>query len=171
MPGPTAPRHYERLFAVLALASALACMGGCTGTEEESLRFGIPSAPVTLDPRFATDAVSYRLCRLIYQSLVDFDDEIRPVPALARWRQITPVHYRFELKPDQSFHDGRRVTAGDVVATYRSVLDAETGSPHRGSLVNVAAVEQHSDLVVDFHLKNPDPLFPGLLVIGIVPGG
>lgn len=153
----------------LALVIYLAIAGGCGEREADAIRFGLATPPVTLDPRFATDATSYRITRLIYQALVDFDQEHRPIPALADWEQLSPVHYRFNLKSDQYFHHGGALTAADVVATYRSVLDPATASPHRGSLANIESVSAPSTLVVDFKLRHPDPLFPGLLVIGIMP--
>ena len=74
-----------------------------------------------------------------------------------------------DLKPEQFFHDGRELTSADVVATYRSVLDRATVSPHRASLENIVSLEASSTFVVDFKLRKADPLFPGLLVIGILP--
>lgn len=144
-------------------------LAGCGEPDHGAIRFGLATAPVTFDPRFATDATSYRIGRLIYQSLVDFDAAQRPVPALAGWEQIAPTRYRFTLRTGQRFHDGSALTSADVVATYRSVLDPASGSPHRGSLANIERVSALSPDVVEFELETPDPLFPGLLVIGIMP--
>jgi peptide/nickel transport system substrate-binding protein len=152
-----------------AFIFCLVVVAGCADQDADALRFGLASGPVTLDPRFATDATSYRITRLVYQSLVDFDEAHRPVPAVAQWERYSPLHYRFFLKSRQSFHDGRPLTSADVVATYRSILDPTTASPHRGSLENIASIDKPSELVVDFRLHDPDPLFPGLLVIGIMP--
>ena len=71
---------------------------GCAETDRNSIAFGLNTAPVTLDPRFATDAVSYRITRLIYKSLVDFDEKFQAVPDLADWEQLSLNHYRFTLK-------------------------------------------------------------------------
>jgi peptide/nickel transport system substrate-binding protein len=144
-------------------------IGGCAEKASHTIRFGLARAPVTLDPRFATDATSYRIVRLVYQALVDFDDSHRPIPSLATWEQRSPLDYRFHLNEGQVFHDGQPLTSQDVLATYRSVLDAATASPHRGSLENIDSLNAPSTLVVDFKLRRPDPLFPGLLVIGIMP--
>ena len=67
------------------------------------------------------------------------------------------------------FHDGTPLSAHDVAATYRSVLDPEVGSPHRGSLHMLQRVQVLDADTVDFHLATPDPLFPGRLVVGILP--
>lgn len=156
--------------AALACAALLLGVSGCARPDPQALRFGLASAPITLDPRYATDATSARINRLIYRRLVDFDEASRPVPALARWRQLHPTHYRFVLGDmGRQFHDGTRLDAGDVQATYQSVLDPANGSPHRGSLSMIERVQALDADTVDFHLHRPDPLFPGYLVLGIVP--
>jgi len=68
-----------------------------------------------------------------------------------------------------ALHDGTPLTAEDVAATYRSVLDPQVGSPHRGSLHMLKRIEVVDADTVDFHLTVPDPLFPGRLVVGILP--
>ncbi len=154
----------------LLLALCLGVLTACGTEEDPPLRFGLAAAPVTLDPRFATDAVSTRLTRLLYQSLVEFDDSLRPVPGLADWERLDPRHYRFTLAPgDHRFHDGTPLTARDVKATYDSILDPAAASPHRGGFDMVEAITQVDDHSVDFHLSRPDALFPGRLVVGIVP--
>ncbi len=147
----------------------VAVIGGCGQANDAAIRFGLATPPVTLDPRYATDATSYRIMRLIYQALIDFDDSHRAIPALATWEAISPLHYRFLLQDSQRFHDGSTLDSDDVIATYRSVLDPRTASPHRGSLANIESIEAPTPLTVDFYLKQADPLFPGLLVLGIMP--
>jgi len=147
-----------------------AVLTACVEPDDHALRFGLASMPVTLDPRFATDAASARIVRLLYRQLTDFDDQEMPVPALAAWERVDARHYRFVLREGRSpFSDGHRVRAEDVKATYDSVLDAATASPHRASLANVDHIETDGENAVDFYLRDPDILFPGRLTIGILP--
>ncbi len=142
----------------------------CAPPPDEVIRLGIASAPANLDPRFATDATSARINRLLYRRLVDFDQRIRPVASLASWVMLAPDHYRFVLAPERgAFHDGQPVMAGDVAATYRYILDPDNASPHRSALALIRRIEVLDDATLDFFLDRPDPLFPGYLVIGIVP--
>lgn len=141
----------------------------CTRPPDGVLRVGLSSAPTTLDPRYATDATSWRLCRLLYQAPADFDAQFMPQPALMRWALLSPTRYRFTLKGESRFSDGHPVTAEDVAATYRAVLDPARASPHRGSLHNLRGITVVDAQTVDFDLFQPDPLFPGLLVIGVLP--
>lgn len=152
---------------LLCLVLALAA---CADAPRDSLRFGLASMPVTLDPRFATDAASARINRLLYRQLVDFDERAMPVPDLAVWQQPGPLHYRFRLSGEGTrFSDGTRLTAADVAATYRFVLDERNGSPHRLSLANISALEVVDDDTLEFRLAQADPLFPGRLTLGILP--
>ena len=151
-----------------ALLLLLAALGGCTRAAPDSIRFGLPTAPVTLDPRYATDAVSARLVRLLHRGLVDFDAAARPQADLASWQQLSPTDYRFTLVTDTRFSDGRALTAADVVATYAAVRDPAHGSPLRARLDNVSVVRAVNATTIDFVLRQPDPLFPGVLTLGIL---
>ena len=158
----------------LALAAAVivaAALGiESSSAEQALLRFGLASNPVTLDPRFATDAASTRINRLLYRRLVDFNAQFQPMPALASWIQIDPQRYRFLLASDRApFHNGDNLTAHDVKATYDFILDADNASPHRATLEMIDRIQVHDIDTVDFILSKPDPLFPGRLVVGILP--
>lgn len=83
-------------------------------------------------------------------------------------------HYRFTLGHTKSnsgrqLHHGESVTADDVKATYDHVLETSNASLRRGSIVVIENIEVVDEGTVDFILKHPDPLFPGRLVIGILP--
>ena len=132
------------------------------------IAIGLATAPATLDPRYAGDAVSERLCRLVYEALVDFDESFRPVPALARWESADDRVFRFHLAPGHRFHDGALLTAEDVVATYRAILDPRRAAPRRGPLAAITAVRALDAATVEFELARPDPLFPGQLTVGIL---
>jgi len=144
-------------------------LSACTQAPDATLRIGLPTAATTLDPRFATDATSWRLCRLLYEAPVDFDPQFMPKPALMRWAMRDATHYRFTLNGEHRFSNGQPLTATDVAATYRAILDPALASPHRASLANIVAITVVDPATVDFELARPDPLFPGLLVIGVLP--
>jgi peptide/nickel transport system substrate-binding protein len=159
----------NRLFRFLSLSLLLA-LAACSQSADDVIRFGLASAPANLDPRYASDATSARINRLLYQRLVDFDDHTRPVPALASWEVLSSTHYRFHLKAERAtFHDGSTLSAADVAATYRSILDPDNPSPHAGALQLVETIQVLDDDTLDFILNRADPLFPGYLTIGVLP--
>ncbi len=138
--------------------------------EQSIIRFGMSSAPVTLDPLHATDATSSRINRLIYQRLVEFGADNKPVPGIADWRQLDDQHYRFTLTDKTfHFHHGKILTAHDIKATFDAVLNKATASPHQNILKHIKRIEVVNEQIVDFYLSRPDPLFPSFLAIGILP--
>ena len=155
------------IFVCVCVLVLLACRSEPT---DKVIRFGLASAPVTLDPRFSTDAISSRINRLIYRQLIDFDAASQPTPSLATWKKLTPKQYRFYLQSEyRTFHDGTRLTAHDVKATFDSILDEAAGAPHRATLHMISSISVVDENTVDFHLNTDDPLFPGYLEIGILP--
>lgn len=140
---------------------------------QQPIRFAIAQAPLNLDPRYATDAASERINRLIYRSLIDFDKAAKPKPDLATWVEISPTQYRFTLlnsreQPRATFHDNTPLTARDVVATYQSLRTLKD-SPHTAEFANISRVEALNTDSVDFYLAQPDSNFVAKLIIGILP--
>ena len=143
---------------------------GCKESDRSTIAMGLNTSPVNLDPRYATDAISYRVSRLIYKSLIDFDEKYHVIPQLAVWQKLSPTHYRFILgEKYREFHDGSKLSSEDVKATYDSVLNSNNVSPHRGSIAMIKSIEIVDFDTIDFKLSYPDPLFPGRCVIGILP--
>lgn len=133
------------------------------------VRFALAQMPLNLDPRYATDAASERINRLVYQGLVDFDVTSKPVPALASWLMVSPVEYHFTLKqPFARFHDRKPLTAADVKATYDSIITLKD-SPQAAEYANIASIKIVSADRLIFQLKQPDMHFPSKLIIGILP--
>ncbi|MEW7993425.1 MAG: ABC transporter substrate-binding protein [Candidatus Thiodiazotropha endolucinida] len=141
-----------------------------TSHVDDSIRMGLASSPMNLDPRYATDATSERINRLLYQRLVAFDEQSMPVPDIADWRRLSPRHYRFRLNPEAGrFSHQRKLDADDVIATYRYVLDAKNASPKRSGLVLIESLTKVDELTIDFKLSRADPLFPAYLTLDILP--
>ena len=133
------------------------------------IRFAVATMPLNLDPRYATDAASVRVNRLLYQSLVDFDTQSKPVPSLASWVVVSLVEYQFKLQvPHALLHNQTPLTAYDVKATYDSLM-ALKDSPHAAEFTNIAHIEVINNDTVLFHLKQADKDFPAKLIIGILP--
>jgi len=165
----------NRTFGAAALPLLLcALLAGCSpspAADPAVLTLAVATSPTTLDPRLASDTLSGRLIQLTHRGLVRLDDHLRPAPDLATWENLSPIHLRFHLKPGVTFHDGHPLTAADVVATYRSLLDPALASPHRGVMEQVTRVAAVDDLTVDFFLDHPFAPLLASLTLGIVPAG
>lgn len=151
---------------------------GCNRTpahEPGTVVMALDESPRNLDPRVGTDAASERLIQLVFSSLVkrSVKYDIEPDIALS-WDIPNPTTYIFHLRSDVKFHDGRPLTARDVVYTFRSVLSGAMKTPKAGTYRLVESVEAPDDRTVIFKLKEPFAPFLWNLTrgaIGIVPDG
>jgi len=145
-------------------------LGGSGVGVAAEIRVGMPQLPITLDPRFATDAASVKVQQFLHRGLVQLDDQFQPQPALAQsWQHPSPLKWRFLLRQGLHFHDGSPLSAQDVVATLNSVLDPDLASPLRASFSAVAVVEAVNPRMVEIRLKRVDASLLTRLVIGILP--
>jgi len=149
---------------------SVALLAACEHTKhEDAIRFAIAQAPINLDPRYATDAASERVNRLLYQRLVEFDASAKPVPSLGSWETRNHKIYRVVLKSDIApFHHEKQLTADDVKATYDSLIQMNN-SPHAAEYANILAIHIINPHTLEFVLKAADKHFPAKLIIGILP--
>jgi len=164
----------SRSAAIAAVLLAARMTSGCghhgPADAAGALRIAIEAAPTSLDPRFAADADSSRIAGLMHCSLVEPDDRGGWRAALATaWSQPDAQTWVFELRNDARFHNGDPVTADDVVATYRSVLDAKTASPKRAALSSVTRVAADSEHRVRFELSSANAALLDGATVGILP--
>ena len=113
---------------------------------------------MNLDPRVGLDASSERIASLIFSSLVRRDESSAIIPDLAeRWDIPDSTTYVFHLRRDVRFHDGRPLTARDVVYTFRSILDRSVETPKLGTYLLVEEIEPVDEYTVRFSPKGPIP--------------
>ena len=157
-------------FLILLLLS----IGACTQQPQSALStkeivFSVGQMPLNLDPRYATDAASERINRVVYQSLVDFDGQSKPVASLATWLEVSPTVFRFTLNKKRApFHNHMSLTANDVKATYDSLSNLKD-SPNTAEFNNVKNIALIDNDTVEFRLYQADKNFPAKLIIGILP--
>lgn len=110
-------------------------------------RYNESSGITTLDPAFASGQAVIWPCNLLYNGLVDLDDSLRVVPAIAHSWEISEDGriYTFHLRKDVFFHntdyfhfDGRRrVVAKDFVYSFTRIVDTKVASPGAWIFQNV----------------------------------
>lgn len=162
-------RRWFRLACFLGVVAVSTVLAAChSGHAPNTLVFAVAQVPLNLDPRYATDAASERVNRLIYQRLVEFDNASHEVAGLASWQQLDALHYRFHLLRAPQFHDGQPLTATDVKATYESLLTLKD-SPHTAEFRHIRQITTPDAKTVDFTLVHADPHFAARLMIGILP--
>lgn len=97
-----------------------------------TLTYGLSSEPQHLLPIYT----GLLITDLIFDPLLRFDEQMRPVPSLAQRYSVDGEgqRYTFELRPDVTWHDGNPFTARDVAFTFQTILHPEYNTPQRGAL-------------------------------------
>jgi peptide/nickel transport system substrate-binding protein len=140
--------------------------------EQPSVLIALSGEPKNLNPIFMDfHAGNWKF----FNGLVSYDKDLNLVPDLAARLPAFSSDGRtltVELRQGVSFHDGRPLSADDVVFTWRGLQDSNVASELRGrfDVVNVLqSVEATDSRTVRFTLKRPDPAFLHKLFVGIVP--
>src|SRR4030043_1424075 len=108
---------------------------GETKDREEPFRGGTYRRPLeymprTFDPALAGDIYSFTIIQQLFDGLVQFDQDLNVIPAIARSWKVSPdgLIYTFFLREGVKFHNGREVTSTDFVYSFSRILDPETKS-------------------------------------------
>lgn len=131
---------------------------------------GIQGSFTTANPLYAVNEVDSSVSRLIFASLLTYDDHNQLIGDLASSWTVNSLGtvYTVSLRPHLTWQDGQPLTAADVLFTYRTIQDPDAQSPLFSSWQNVKVAEVNS-LTVSFTLPNPLSSFPFSLTNGIVP--
>src|SRR5262249_29260745 len=103
---------------------------------DNTLRLAVVTDLQSMDPAIAYDDISWPIVRLLFQGLLDYEEDARTLkPWLAReMPAISPDGrtHTFHLRPGLCFSDGRPVEAKDFAYSIERILDPRTRSPGDG---------------------------------------
>lgn len=133
-------------------------------------REGSLHAPQLLNPIYATNDADRDLSNLIFSGLIRYDHAGKIIYDLAEGIDISKdeTAYTARLRPNVLWHDGKKLSADDVVATIHAIQDPEYKSPLRQNWQGVTA-EKIDGHTVRFSLRQPYAPFLENLSVGIVP--
>lgn len=195
---PITRRDFVKTVAVAGIAvSAVGSLASCgsSGTSASSgasmaplvpkkggnLRVGIGggSTKETIDAHLMYGYPDQARCDALYDTLYRFDPaSMQATPWLAE--SATPnakaTVWTVRLKPDVTFHNGKPLTADDVIFSFKRILDPKTGSSAASTLFSVdpKGMKKLDDLTVEIHMKQANAVFHESLAetrIKIVPEG
>src|SRR5689334_12583172 len=128
-------------------------------------------APTLLNPHFAVGTKDQEASRIFYEPLAGWDAEGNLVPMLAAeipdleneglsrdGRSVT-----WKLKPNVRWHDGRPVTADDLVFNWEYAANPATAALTIGSYKDVK-VEKVNDLTIRVLFQKPTPFWADAFV-------
>jgi peptide/nickel transport system substrate-binding protein len=131
---------------------------------------GVLGAFTNANPIYATDLADTSISKLLFSSLLRYDQNNQLVGDLAdSWApDERGTTYTVHLRPGVTWHDGRPLTSADVVFTYEVIQNPDARSPLNASYqgIKVTAVD---DATLTFTLPSPLASFPYSLTNGIVP--
>ncbi|TIU40892.1 MAG: peptide ABC transporter substrate-binding protein, partial [Mesorhizobium sp.] len=139
-------------------ARAAAAAGG-------TVRVGLGQPTKAIDPVSVTDPASIGVISQVGEYLIldDPKDGLQPKLALSWEANETASRWTFKLRPGVKFHDGRAVTARDVVASFERLVDPASGSSalsaYKG-ILSKGGAKLVDDETVAFDLDGPNSNFP-----------
>jgi len=173
----------------------LLCLGACSSPTPHdrgpagddsplTFRFRIPGAPPSLDPIHSADLISQTVVNNIFDPLIRLDPATgKLVPAVAESWEVEDggLTFRFFLKKDVRFHNGRRLVAGDVRYSFERLLAPASASErpwillplkgakafNNGKAESVEGIQTEGDSAVVLRLELPyAPFLVQLSMVG-----
>ncbi len=131
---------------------------------------GIVGTFSTANPLYATGAVDTAVSRLIFAGLFKYDKENHIEGDLASDYSVdaTGKVYTVHLRKGLHWHDGKPLTADDVVFTFRTMQNPDARSVLQGSMRGVS-IDKLNDNTITFKLSSALSSFPGSLTVGLLP--
>lgn len=127
------------LLTVALCAASPSCNTNHTNEHRKVFHINLSSGNLeAIDPAFAKDLYQIWINHMVYNTLVETDEQLHVIPSLAKSWDISAdgLTYTFHLRGDVCFHDnpvfaggrGRRLTAGDVVYSFTRLTDPATAA-------------------------------------------
>ena len=133
---------------------------------EQVLKYGTDTWPAGFDPHTISAIAATRVFNQVYETLIDFNPDMTFKGVLAEsWEIPDDVTYVFHLRQGVKFHNGREMTADDVVYSFQRVL-GQTDYGDIGALGStdsyyggIASIEATDDYTVTMTLSEPNAAF------------
>lgn len=131
---------------------------------------GLVGSFTNSNPLFASSMADTTVSKLVFSGLLTYDVKNQLVNDLAESWKIdeTGTLYTVVLRPGTKWHDGRDLTADDVVFTFKQAQNPDVKSPLFQSWREVT-IKKVDDRTVTFSLKAPFAPFIYSLTTGIIP--
>ncbi|MFD1829310.1 ABC transporter substrate-binding protein [Streptomyces desertarenae] len=162
--------------AALALAACGAAGGRGTdgGSDDGKPRrggklraaFAGGGANETLDPHLTNLFADAARAKALFDKLADFGSDMSARPRLAEsWEPNKTLDRWTVVLREAAWHDGKPVTAADVLHSYRRIADPGRAFRAKASLeaIDLDASRARDDRTVEFRLKRPYAEFPNVL--------
>lgn len=135
-----------------------------------TLKEGLLGTPRFINPIIAISDTDRDIASLVYAGLIKIDSRGNQKNELAKSVDVSEdgLIYNVKIKDDAFFHDGKPVTADDVIFTIQKTQDSTTKSPKRPNWDGVV-IEKINEKELEFILNQPYTPFIHNLTLGILP--
>ncbi|HSJ29154.1 MAG TPA: ABC transporter substrate-binding protein [Acidimicrobiia bacterium] len=130
------------------------------GTDGDMILVAAQGAdPDRLDPHLTSAYASFQVLENVYDTLVQPGPDLQMEPALAESWEISDdnLTWTFTLRDGVTFHNGRALTADDVVYSYGRIMDPDVGAANSFRFASVEEVVAVDARTVEIHLTRPTP--------------
>jgi peptide/nickel transport system substrate-binding protein len=149
-----------RSWAAVAVLAALLLTAIPVPAQETPRAGGVLKAamigePPTLDAHLTTATITYNVMWHVYETVYALDRNYEPAPMLAEGHTVSDDgrRYTIALRRGVKFHNGKELTAADVVASLTRWGRLQTSG--KAIWKNVEGLEARDPYTVVFHLKGP----------------
>ena len=158
---------------VLACQPAKAACTGCGTAVVAAI-----AEPSSILPPLVYETVGRDIGDLIFERLADLEAGGSPVdtgafvPRLAsRWERLDSLTWRFHLRRDARWQDGRPVTAEDVRFSFDAFADSILDAPARLTLAHRIRVQVQDPrtVIVRFTEPSPEQLYDATFHVRVIP--
>jgi peptide/nickel transport system substrate-binding protein len=161
------------------LSAAVGChptAGDCSGCG--TVVVAAIGEPTSLVPPLVYETVGRDISDQVFERLANLAPGASPIdpaayrPGLARrWARVDSLTWRFTLRPGAQWHDGRPVTASDVVFSFNAFTDSAIDAPARSYLAGRvrATAEDSTTVRISFTRSSPEQLYDATYHVRILP--
>jgi peptide/nickel transport system substrate-binding protein len=142
-------RHRLAVAAVIVLIAALFVPAGVWGAPKSELVVvsGMWSPPNNFSPIFTDSSYGYYVVRFLFQGMVEArmeNNQMKFFPSLAQKWEISPDNqtFTFTIHPKANWHDGRPVTAEDMLFTLQTISDPRTQTNRGAEISTIAGLDE-----------------------------
>ncbi|MGP1415328.1 MAG: ABC transporter substrate-binding protein [Treponema sp.] len=127
-----------------------------TRTKEQTLIALMDFDVTSFDPIESNDNVSSSILCEIYEGLLKFDENLKPVLALAESMDVkNGLEYTFKIKKNVHFHNGALLTAKDVKFSLERAISSKLVG-YLFESIDISSIKIIDDYTIRFSLNEPN---------------
>lgn len=151
-------KYFQLITLLVLFLGIFSCSKGYE-VPNDYIRIHLDAEPTTLHPVLATDGYAGQVNQYLFDSMIKVDpDTLERIPNIATHWDISNDNkvFTFYLRKDVNWHDGKPVTADDIVFSYEYIKKPSTNAPYlKVYYKDLERMEKVDDYTVRCHYKKP----------------